>query len=412
MKGSSLRCLIALFSLALAFPAAGYSILTHEQVVDIAWKDELEPLLLQKYPQASDADLRKAHAYAYGGCLVHDMGYYPLGSKFFTDLTHYVRSGEFVLHLVHGATNLNEYAFALGALAHYCSDNVGHPSVNRAVAMAFPKLKNKFGEEVTYAEDAKSHIRVEFGFDMTQVAKNRYTSDRYREFIGFQVSKPLLERAFYQTYSLRLDDVIGNVDLSVETFRRAASKVIPEMTRVALAMRRSQLVKDNPTFSENEFLFKLSRSEYEKEWGKDYQRPGFFSQFLAFILRWIPKVGPLKALAFKVPDEQTEELYVQSVNHTVETYRKLLHATAAGQLELPNLDFDTGRSPSFGEYPLADKAYARLLDELAARNFKGVPREIRDDILRFYAQAPDRVKKGKRWHKIETELAILKATVK
>ena len=79
--------------------------------------------------------------------------------------------------------------------------------------------------EVTYADDPKAHIRTEFGFDMTQVAKNRYTSDRYHDFIGFEVSKPLLERAFLETYGLKLEDIDGDTDLAIGSFRRAVSVI-------------------------------------------------------------------------------------------------------------------------------------------------------------------------------------------
>ena len=401
--------LLLLFSEVLTY---GYSMLTHEEIVDLSWKEHIEPVLLARYPDSSAEDLRQAHAFTYGGCLVHDMGYYPLGEKLFTDLTHYVRSGDFVMNLVHSASNLNEYAFALGALAHYCSDNVGHPYINRAVAMSFPKLRKKHGDEITYAEDTKAHIRVEFGFDMTQVAKNRYTSDRYREFIGFQVSKPVLERAFMKTYGLQLEDVIPKVDLSIGTFRRAASQLVPEMTRVALAMRGSQIRKDNPGFKEEEFLFKLSRSQYEKEWGNDYRKPGFTSRAIAFVLRWVPKVGPLKALAFKIPTDETEDLYLQSVSETTDTYRTLLHDASRRQLHLRDLDFDTGREPRAGEYILADKTYIQLLDLLAERGCTNVPPEMRADILQFFSQVPTDLQRGKQWHKIKTELAILQATAK
>src|SRR5580692_3628935 len=182
--------------LILCSACAAYSVLTHEEVVDLLWKDDIQPLLLHRFPAATADDLKTAHAFAYGGSLIQDMGYYPFGNKYFSDLTHYVRSGDFIVNLIKDARDLNEYAFALGALAHYSSDNLGHPTVNRAVALEFPKLRRKFGTEVTYADDPKAHIRTEFGFDVTQVAKNRYTSDRYHDFIGFEVSKPLLEKAF------------------------------------------------------------------------------------------------------------------------------------------------------------------------------------------------------------------------
>src|SRR5271166_5942234 len=219
-------------------PLAAYSVLTHEEVVDLEWKDNIVPLLKKRFPAATDDDLKKAHAFAYGGSLVQDMGYYPFGSKYFSDLTHYVRSGDFVVNLLKEASDLNEYAFALGALAHYSSDNCGHPTINQAVAIEFPKLRKKYGDVVTYEENPKAHIRTEFGFDVTQVAKNRYTSDRYHDFIGFEISKPVLERAFQDNYGIPLKDVISKEDLAIGSFRRAISQVIPEMTRVALTTRR------------------------------------------------------------------------------------------------------------------------------------------------------------------------------
>ena len=226
--------MIAVFIFGLAQICGAYSVLTHEEIVDLLWKDDIQPLLIKRFPAATADDLKKAHAFAYGGSLVQDMGYYPFGNKYFSDLTHYVRSGDFIVNLIHESSDLNEYAFALGALSHYSADNLGHPTVNRAVALEFPKLRKKYGDQVTYEDNPKAHIRTEFGFDITQVARNRYTSDRYHDFIGFEVSKPVLERAFQDTYGIPLGDVIANEDLAFGTFRRAISQVIPEMTRVAM----------------------------------------------------------------------------------------------------------------------------------------------------------------------------------
>src|SRR5947209_16229807 len=269
---------------------SGYSILTHEQIVDLLWDGQIKPLLLQKYPGATQDDLRKAHAYAYGGCLIQDMGYYPFGNKTFSDLVHYVRSGDFVKALLAEATDINEYAFALGALTHYAADNMGHPIVNAAVAQEFPKLRAKYGPSVTYAEDKRAHIRTEFGFDVVQVAKQRYTSDSYHDFIGFQVSKPVLERAFRDTYGIELKDVFFDLDLSIGSFRRSISNVIPEMTRVALLLKKDELVKENPTFAKKKFLYNLKRSDFEREWGKSYQKPGTGARIIAVMLRLLPKV--------------------------------------------------------------------------------------------------------------------------
>ena len=398
--------------LALAQVCGAYSVLTHEEVVDLLWKDNIQPLLSKRFPAATPDDLKKAHAFAYGGSVVQDMGYYPFGNKYFSDLTHYVRSGDFVVNLINESSDLNEYAFALGALAHYSADNLGHPTVNQAVGLEFPKLRRKFGNEVTYADNPKAHIRTEFGFDVTQVAKNRYTSDRYHDFIGFEVSKPVLERAFQDTYGIPLSDVLSKEDLAVGTFRRAIGTIIPEMTRVALVARKQEIVSETPNFNARKFRYYLSRANYQKEWGKGYRRPGFGTRLLAFFLKFVPKVGPFKALDFKIPTHKTEDLYIASVNHTLDNYKSLLREVDTKKLSLPNTDFDTGRMTHTGEYVLTDNAYAHLLDQLAKKNFDQVTPELRENILAFYSDpsAPNATKKKSgAWEKTQDEVAKLKA---
>lgn len=370
--------------LAGAQTAQAYSVLTHEEVIDLLWKDELRPILLTRFPGATPAQLRLAHAYAYGGSLIQDIGYYPFGSGFFSDLTHYVRTGDFVQNLLRESSDMNEYAFALGAMAHYASDIAGHPTINSVVAMTFPCLRAQYGKHVTYEDDPKAHIRVEFGFDLVQVAKDRFTSDNYHDFIGFEVAKPLLERAFFDTYGLHLEDVIGHVDLAIETFRRAVSEVIPEMTRVALVWKRLDLVKETPNFNARKFRYYLSRAQYEREWGRHYRRPGFVARVLAFCLRWVPKIGPLKAMAFVIPTNQTEDMYIRSMDLTREQYKQLLVSLREGHLRLPNMDLDTAEPPRVGEYELTDETYARLLREHEKRGFQFVLPELRANIVVFY----------------------------
>jgi hypothetical protein len=392
-------------------PSAAYSVLTHEEVVDLVWKDNFLPLLKKRFPTATDDELKKAHAFAYGGSLIQDMGYYPFGNKYFSDLTHYVRTGDFIVNMINEASDLNEYAFALGALAHYSADNTGHPTVNKAVGIEFPKLRKKFGDVVTYEDDPKAHIRVEFGFDVTQVAKNRYTSDRYHDFIGFEIAKPVLERAFQDTYNLPLNDVLTKEDLAFGTFRRAISQIIPEMTRVALLTRRAEIVKETPNFRARQFRYYLSRTSYQREWGKGYRRPGWRTRLLAFILRFMPKIGPFRALDFKVPSHRTEDLYIASVDLTIENYKKLLTESSSGKLHLTNTDFDTGHDTHAGEYALTDKTYEHLLDQLAAHNFDKITAELRNNILAFYSDpaAPIHTKKNpKAWEKTQAELEKLR----
>lgn len=407
---SAALCIIAMFA-GLPVPCDGYSVLTHEEVVDLLWQDDIQPLLLKRFPDATSEDLTKAHAFAYGGSLIQDMGYYPFGNKYFSDLTHYVRSGDFIINMINEANDLDEYAFALGALAHYSADNMGHPTINRSVALQFPRLRRKFGNEVTYEDDPKAHIRTEFGFDMVQVAKNRYTSDRYHDFIGFEVSKPVLERAFLDTYGIPLTDVISKEDLAIGTFRRAISKIVPEMTRVALLARKKELVAETPNFNSRKFRYYLSKADYQREWGKGYRRPGFGTQVLAFFLKFVPKVGPFKALDFKIPSRRTEDLYIASVNRTIDNYKSLLNQVNRDKLHLQNTDFDTGRPTHAGEYGLTDNTYAHLLHQLAGKNFAQVTPDLRTNLLAFYSDpnAPLATKKkANAWAQTQDELEQLR----
>jgi hypothetical protein len=401
-----------LFVASFSSVGSAYSVLTHEQVVDLMWKDQLQPMLLKRFPNATEEELRKAHAFAYGGSVIQDMGYYPFGSKFFSDLVHYLRSGDFVEALLRDASDLNEYAFALGALSHYAADNSGHPTINRVVALEFPKLRMKYGDNVTYEDNPKQHIRTEFGFDMVQVAKNRYTSDAYHDMIGFEVAKPVMERAFQETYGLKLEDVFGSVDLAIGSYRRSVSIMIPEMTRVALLSRRDVIVQDTPNFNKKKFLYYLSRSNYEHEWGTVYRKPGIGSRILAFILRVMPKIGPFKAVNFTIPTKQSEDLYIKSVDATIENYAGLLREEQKGKLYLPNRDFDTGHDTRAGEYALTDKTYFQLVDKLITKNVvASVSPELRDNVLQFYADpnAPNAVKKKPRdWEQLQKELETLK----
>jgi Zinc dependent phospholipase C len=388
-RPAALRCLAVLLVVLLASQnLLAYSVLTHEEIVDLLWLDEIKPLLLKKYPGLTEQQIKEAHAYAYGGAVIQDLGYYPFGNVQFSDLVHYVRSGDFVVEMLKDSQDANEYAFAMGALAHYTSDVIGHPAVNHAVAIEYPKLRAKFGDSVRYAQDKTAHLRTEFGFDTVQVAKDRYAPESYHDFIGFQVSQPLLERAFPAVYGLELKDVLTHEDLAVGTYRWAVSQLIPKMTQVALKTHKKELTKEHPNFARKQFLYHLSRSSYEKEWGKDYTKPGCGTRFLATLLRLMPKVGPFKGLAFNSPTPKTEDLYIKSIDATVVGYRSYLQQVRIGKLVLMNADLDTGGSTFPGEYSLADDAYAKLLLQLAKGNFAGTTPPLRANILDFYSELP------------------------
>jgi hypothetical protein len=375
------------------------------------WTAEISPLLLKRFPALTEVQLKEAHGYAYGGAVIQDLGYYPFGSVEFSNLVHYVRSGDFVRELLAQSQDANEYAFALGALAHYASDIAGHPAVNAAVAIQYPKLRAKYGNSVEYAEDHTAHLKTEFGFDMVQVAKNRYASQQYHDFIGFQVSKPLLERTFPIVYGLELKEVLAHEDLAIGSYRFAVSRMIPEMTRVALRTHGKDMMKETPDFAKKKFLYRLSRSDYEKEWGNDYKKDGFKTRVFAILLRFMPKIGPFKALAFNNPTAQTEDMYFKSINTTVDQYRIYLTQVGAGSLELTNTDFDTGKETKAAEYSLTDETYAKLLGQLTARKFDLTSPELRNNILNFYSDLslPLETKKDSaQWQSVLASLDQLK----
>jgi len=391
--------------------SSAYSVLTHEEIVDLLWTDKIQSLLLKRFPGLTEEQITEAHAYAYGGAVIQDLGYYPFGSREFSDLVHYVRSGDFVHELLIESKDVNEYAFALGALSHYAADIAGHPAVNQSVAIQYPKLRARYGKSVRYAQDKTAHLKTEFGFDTVQVAKNRYASQQYHNFIGFQVSKSLLERVFPVVYGVELEDVLTHEDMAVGSYRFAVSRLIPQMTKVALQTHKKDLMRETPNFAKKKFLYRLSRSDYERQWGKDYVKPGVGTRILSTLLRYMPKIGPFKGLAFNNPTPQTEDLYIKSINTTVDQYRAFLEEVRTDTLVLANCDFDSGQATKAAEYSLTDVTYAKLLARLSDRKFDLTSPELRANILMFYSDlsVPIETKKdGVRWQAVLTELDQLK----
>jgi hypothetical protein len=386
-KGTIIRTVLYLVLLFVFHSTSyAYSVLTHEAEIDANWDKAIVPLLKQKFPGVTADQLKDAYAYAYGGAVAPDMGYYPFGSKLFTNLVHYVRSGDFVEALLEEAQTVNEYAFALGALCHYTSDTYGHRlGVNRAVPLIYPEMREKYGDVVTYAEDKLSHTRTEFAFDVLQTARGNYASTAYHNFIGFQVSKELLERAFKKTYGLDVNDLFGNFNRAVNTFRWAVKSLFPELTKIAWSRRKADIKKQDSTATSKKFMYRMHRLNYEKDFGKDYNQPGFFAKFFGLLLRIIPKFGPLKAFKFKQPGPEAEKMFIASFDTVSAHYNMAIGILHEHNLDLPNKDFDTGNPITMGEYPITDKTYEDWLLKLKALNFETISGQIKQDILNFYA---------------------------
>jgi hypothetical protein len=394
-------------------PTEAYSILAHEAIIDAAWKVGLRDLLLQRFPDATEEQLKDAHAYAYGGAIIQDLGYYPHGSHFFSDLTHYCRSGDFILALLRDSKDLNGYAFALGALSHYAADNDGHAlGTNPSVPILYPKLGRKYGKVVTYEQDPLAHVKTEFGFDVLEVARQRYAPDSYHDFIGFEVDAPLLEQAFRETYGLDLHAVLPDEEKALGSYRRAVSRLIPKATRIAWTLKQSEIQKDQPSMTKRKFLYNLSRASYEKSWGKDYQKPTLFERVIALLYRILPKFGPLRVLQLRTPTPATETKFEDSFNHALDRYKAGMRQVRDGQTpDIPNDNFDTGKSDPPGVYFMNDDVHAQLVEELAKTNFKSMTPALRAELMQFYSDpnAPYATKrKPKEWTKLQAALQLLK----
>jgi hypothetical protein len=371
-----------------------YSVLTHEELIDLAWNDSIRPLLLAKFPGATEHQLVEAHAYTYGGCAIQDMGYYPFSKPLFSNLTHYVRSGDFVSWLLDNARTINELAFAIGALSHYLGDSIGHSgAINPATALNFPKLKDKFGASVTYGESPHGHIRTEFAFDIYELTDAAFAPPAYLKFIGFKVPSKYLERAFASTYGFELHEVLGKASRSaLRSYRTSVRSFIPAFAEGEVVLHRNQFPPqpDDPEY--HKFVDRVQRTNYERRWKRTFRGPGFKAHLIAALIFIVPKVGGASDLAIKIPTQETELQYLKSVNHTVDVFRQNLQTLAAQPdpaPELSNLDLDTGDGAKLGEYSLADQAYEQLLGRLTSRPERAIPRGVKKNLIEYYKERRD-----------------------
>ncbi len=364
--------------------AKSYAVLTHQAIIDLAWDESIRPLLLQRFPGLTKRDLETAQAYAYGGCVIQDLGYYPFSKHLFSDLPHYVRSGDFVQALLREARDANELAFAAGALSHYVGDAVGHSlGVNPSTAITFPELARKYGPVVTYEEDPAAHVRTEFGFDVAEITRRRFAPRSYHRHIGFLVARPLLDRAFEQTYGLTVGSILGPERSALLSYRESVRSLLPLFAQATLVNFRDDLAPESADSAHTALLEDIGRANYRRQ-PYQYTPPGFRAHVLAIVIRIIPKVGFFKIFGTKNPLTDTDDLYVKSLNVALSEYRSLLrqltHQQGAG-VPLPNLDLDTGKPVLPGRYKLTDQTYAKLLARVVAGHAPvsaGLKRDLED----------------------------------
>jgi hypothetical protein len=399
-------------------PGFGYSVLTHQQIIDMSWKESIRPVLLSRYPSASEEELRRAQAYAYGGCAIQDAGYYPFGKVFMSDLTHYVRTGDFVAALIRDARNVNELAFALGALSHYVGDSYGHhDAVNPSTAIEFPNLAEKYGPVVTYDESPHGHVRTEFAFDINQLSKRRFAPSAYLQHIGLRISSRLLDQAFYETYGLRLRTLGIDRKAAAGTYRWSVRTFLPDFAYGEVLLHRKDFPDDLPSPEFDKFQKRLADADFSNGWERYRKKAGIRTHLVAFVIVIVPKIGPMADLAIRGPSQETEQRYVVSVNATLDRYAELLASLARDPaadprvtMDLDNRDLDTGARVKPGAYPLTDQTYARLLDKLTKLG-DPVPERLKQDIEAYYADpaAPITTKKNRKaWKRVQAELVTLR----
>ena len=434
-------------------PASCYSLLTHEQLIDLTWDDAIVPLLLSRYPDATHEQLEKARAYAYGGCVVQDIGYYPFGRVQLSNLTHYVRSGDFVVSLFRNAKDVNELAFAVGALSHYVGDSIGHPlATNLAVPIEFPELRAKYGPDVNYAEGKHQHVRTEFAFDIFEDAHQRTAPIKYLRHIGLQISMRQLSLAYYQTYGIYPNfSGIRGKHVNQKAYRFAVRSFIPAIAGALVLIHRNHEPPDVETPEAQALRSEIAAMAAANDWARYRSSPGIGLWLLAGVIRIMPKVGPLQLAAVKGPTPQAEADYQHSLALSTAAMRSMLRrftppdkrrplpnlpaleekteqpsselktsrrAQLVSQVRmdpnhpLPNRDLDTGDVVRPGGYSLTDKTYTDLLHILASQPNLAIPPGIKEDIQAYFANpdAPITTKKAPQsWAQVQKDLVTLGA---
>ena len=432
LRRFALALLLLMLAASCAPRAAAYSLLTHEELIDLTWQDSIVPLLLNHYPGLTPAQLQEARAYAYGGCVIQDIGYYPFGDPSFSNLTHYVRSGDFVVNLFRNAHNADELAFAIGALSHYIGDSIGHSqATNLAVPVEFPRLRKRYGSVVSYAEGEHQHVQTEFAFDIDEIHDHRMAPVHFLRHIGLRVSVSQLALAFYQTYGITENfSVLHGRRFNVSGYRFAVRAFIPRIAYAVTLLHRKSEPPEIESAETKKLDAEVDAVATANDW-KHYRRnAGIGTHLLAALIFVLPKVGPLRLVAVKGPTQATETDYIHSVLLSEQDLRILLERftppaarrwhnpiVPAGDPPdrhhpLPNRDLDTGKVVQPGGYPLTDKTYAHLLHQLVSHPQQPIPPGIKTDIQAYYANpdAPITTRKNARaWAQVQADLAMLAA---
>ena len=387
--------LLLLLALVMPVRTEAYAVMTHRHLVDLLWASEITPLLRARFPDTSPDELRNARSFAYGGALIADAGYYPKGEAFTSDITHYIRSGDFVTNLFRTATDVYELAFAVGALTHYVGDALGHScATNPSVADAFAGVKRTPGScaythlernnSARYEDGPAEHRQVEFGFDVNMLNRGRFMPKKVSDRIGFDVTLQQLTYAFYLTYGLKDDFTEKGFSLNASAYNRA-SDILPAGTDAVAHRNRKLTVQEAPTAELDEYNQLLDSAKANGHWREYKQTHGKMSQTMQILIALHPTFD---IATIKGPTTITQQRYLASIVSSVHVLRQILqrmkeetqlHPAAepadflpqwpAGDPlhavgPLPNFNLDTGELAGSQPYRLANKAYSDLLHKL------------------------------------------------
>jgi hypothetical protein len=410
------RCPLAILLVGLlAFVAPphtyAYSILTHEQLIDLLWSSDILPMLHTRFPDARPEDLRLARKYAYGGALLADAGYYPKGEPYTANLTHYVLAGDFVTNLFRNATDVYELAFAVGALTHYVGDTIGHSTAtNPSVAIAFPNLVKPGGTQigtdglpeaiVTYEDGEAQYKQVEVGFDINSLNHKRFIPKKIMDRIGFDVPLQQFTYAFYQTYGLQVDFTHTDSSLNLHAYAGDAKGVITEGI-YAIASKHKKDGPDESSIAElPEFQAMIANAEAEGHWNK-YKRAGGFESKAMIVVLGVDPAIPIARV--EMPITTTQRMYIRSVLQSVKLLKQILKTPVApterfiplwpsdqsnsSPTSLPNFNLDTGHLEPSRAYRLTDDAYFDLLGRIVANPTWPIPPSTKTAIQTYFSDS-------------------------
>jgi len=268
----------------------------------------------------TNSEVRRAFL---AGCLGPDMGMFPGGESLFSDLAHYVRSGELARAMIRCATSDTSRAFAWGWATHVLADALIHPFINVAAG----DVRGR--ETLTYADDPGLHLVVEIGAD------GRYF-ERWKQLAPPKLTPIPADVA--QHVASAFDAVYGKII----TLRQVSNslKAWSRWHRVAIDVSEAASAKLYGGRGGELGLRGLARLLVKSSTGLCFRRSRLYAL-----------THPLR------PSPRAESFIETAITEFSERFREHERDTLAS---LPNYNLDTGEVEDVVSYPLAVSTLAKL----------------------------------------------------